>query len=736
VVRTAPDPWGRPVQFVVSPSVLRETKKQFGCDSVVGAALEGEGGTGSAGAHWEYRWFQGDLMVATNLFSVYGRRATMSRVTLAFMEDSGWYVPFWENAGLLDWGLGAGCAFVEKTCADFVASNPDQRFYCTKKEWQSDVNSVCTFDHLARARCEDTQFGDGCVMRVALASSPNCLDPRYETSGGNIFGWHAAPGSRCMPVTWLFKTTSGANGVEYQFPDSSYKQGWRDAVCYKASCADGGGAGSGNSKKLQIDVLGTKLDCPAGETIDLARAMPSKFQQGSIGPCPDAASLCGGLACGEACTSGGQCHEGQCFCDLEFTGKDCGKRLTPSGGWEDYVPLPGGGDGEDGGGSGGGAGGSSPFFAPGGASSYVIVSADLRNSQEDLLRSLDRYKSAVAGLAGVGVSRVSVISYTIDRPAASILGKKKRRRAILAASSENGGGVRVDSRVSTTSPADADAITARVKDPERLAKFGEELKKSGLELVDGSVAVQAPAAGAGGLGGVFGGVGSLFQGMGGSEAERIAIIVGVAVGAVVLLALVGWAVARAVRARRRRREEAAAAAALARLNGGGGPWNGRNGGSGSRVAPLRGAVAAAPGVFDGPRYASSTSAARQQQQQQQQGASYAPPPPPPPSGGLYTVAGRAFTSRDDAEQYALALAVARSLGEPEPAAPPSALALPPAAAAAPAGRAGALSSHPPAPSPSFVQASAPPPTTTGRTPRTSGASGGGGGGGAYPSVRF
>jgi hypothetical protein len=715
------------VPHVVSPAVVRETRRQFGCDTAIGAALEGEGGTGSAGAHWEYRWFQGDLMVATNLFSVYGRRATMSRVTLAFMEDSGWYLPFWDAAGHLDWGHEAGCDFIGQTCSQYVKTNPEQRFYCTASEWGRDVNSVCTFDHLARARCEDTQFGDGCVMRVAMGSSPNCLDPRYETTGGNIFGWASAAGSRCVPVTWLFRTTTSGNGVEYQFPDASFKEGWRDAMCYKASCTGGGegGEGGGGGKtqqKLQLDILGSKVDCPAGETVDLSKALPSKFQQGKIGPCPEAATVCGSLACGEACTAGGQCHEGKCYCDLEFTGKDCGKRLTASGGWEDYVPLPGG---EDGGVVGGGGAGTSPFFPPGGASGYIIVAADLRNSQQDLLRSLDRYKSAVAGLAGVGVPRVSVISYTLDRPATSILGKKLRRRSLQA--SEDSGRVRVDSRVSTLSPQDAEAITARVKDPARLAKFGEELQKAGLDLVEGTVAVQSPAAGAGG-GGLFGGLGNLFQGLGGSEAERIAIIVGVSVGAVVILSLLGWAVARAVRARRRRREEAAAAAAIARLNGGGGGGLG----GGGRVPPLRGDVVGGAGPA---RYASSTSAYRSPT------AQHPPQPQPQQQQQLFTVAGRCFTNRDDAEQYALALAVSRSLGEREPEPPASSLTLPPAAAR---GGGQGLASHATylsptvagggGASPSFVPASAPPPAA-GRTPRTSGASGNGGGG-AYPAVRF
>jgi len=56
--------------MVVSPTVVKESQAQFGCDKVQGAFLENEGGQGSANAHWEYRWFQGELMVATNLFAV------------------------------------------------------------------------------------------------------------------------------------------------------------------------------------------------------------------------------------------------------------------------------------------------------------------------------------------------------------------------------------------------------------------------------------------------------------------------------------------------------------------------------------------------------------------------------------------------------------------------------------------------------------------------------------------
>jgi len=105
-------------------------------------------------------------MVATNLFAVYGKPATMSRITLAFMQDTGWYDVDMDAAGFLNWGYNAGCAFVEKTCNDWIAANPSQQFFCTREQYADTVNTMCTFDGLARARCEDAQFADGCGMKV------------------------------------------------------------------------------------------------------------------------------------------------------------------------------------------------------------------------------------------------------------------------------------------------------------------------------------------------------------------------------------------------------------------------------------------------------------------------------------------------------------------------------------------------------------------------------------------
>lgn len=59
----------------------------FDCDTLDGAKLEDEGGSGTAGSHWESRMFMGEIMVGKSAAS---SRDVLSNVTLALAEDSGW----------------------------------------------------------------------------------------------------------------------------------------------------------------------------------------------------------------------------------------------------------------------------------------------------------------------------------------------------------------------------------------------------------------------------------------------------------------------------------------------------------------------------------------------------------------------------------------------------------------------------------------------------------------------
>ena len=51
--------------------------------------LENDGGSGTAGAHWEKSWVDNEMMAGIiSTGSIY-----ISKLTLKLMEDSGWYLP-------------------------------------------------------------------------------------------------------------------------------------------------------------------------------------------------------------------------------------------------------------------------------------------------------------------------------------------------------------------------------------------------------------------------------------------------------------------------------------------------------------------------------------------------------------------------------------------------------------------------------------------------------------------
>lgn len=52
-----------------------------------------------------------------------------SRLTLAVMEDTGWYVPNYERADPLHWGQNQGCEFAKKSCKYWMDTR-ENRYCC------------------------------------------------------------------------------------------------------------------------------------------------------------------------------------------------------------------------------------------------------------------------------------------------------------------------------------------------------------------------------------------------------------------------------------------------------------------------------------------------------------------------------------------------------------------------------------------------------------------------------
>lgn len=69
---------------------------------------------------------QGDVMVATSPAAAAGAAPRLSPLTLALLEDTGWYAASWQYAMPLEWAKGAGCDFAARA----PARQAEQKLFC------------------------------------------------------------------------------------------------------------------------------------------------------------------------------------------------------------------------------------------------------------------------------------------------------------------------------------------------------------------------------------------------------------------------------------------------------------------------------------------------------------------------------------------------------------------------------------------------------------------------------
>ncbi|KAI0213154.1 Leishmanolysin-like peptidase [Lamellibrachia satsuma] len=106
----------RQTKYIVTPRVQEEVRRHFNCGSLEGAPLEDQGVQSSRNSHWEKRVFMNEIMTASVAFGTY----VISRLTLALLEDTGWYLTDGNKAGDLLWGRSLGCDFVTQSCFEWI----------------------------------------------------------------------------------------------------------------------------------------------------------------------------------------------------------------------------------------------------------------------------------------------------------------------------------------------------------------------------------------------------------------------------------------------------------------------------------------------------------------------------------------------------------------------------------------------------------------------------------------
>ncbi|XP_038851180.1 leishmanolysin-like peptidase 2 [Salvelinus namaycush] len=223
---------------IYTQSVIRALQDHLlSTDPELGGPLENlDVGYRGLSSHWESRVLQGSIMAAA-----LGDPAVVrvDPVTLAALQDTGWYSVNHSRAQSLVWGKGEGAMFGSlSTCHDNSSS-----FFCTGS------GLGCHYLHRHKGECQTDPHLDGCRIYKPLMSACWKEENERETEtewSGELYRID----SRCF-----FSNLSREN-VSLSVSDSVVGR------CYRHRCT--------GLNRYQIQVSGSDwLDCPVGSTIEV-----------------------------------------------------------------------------------------------------------------------------------------------------------------------------------------------------------------------------------------------------------------------------------------------------------------------------------------------------------------------------------------------------------------------------------------------------------------------------------
>jgi hypothetical protein len=277
--------YGKPMVAIKTPKVVAEARKHFGCPTLTDLEVDE-----SSTAHWEARLMRSEIQEPQA-----STETSLSRITAALLEDSGWYTANYALTNTYVYGANQGCAFVTGSCADWTgdyakcASSSESR--CA---WDRRFKGLCRLANVQGLPAWEqyypgmptlagiNDFSDYCPYPIPT-SNGNCELPENSNSNAAILGEAYMRGSRCISGSTILK--------RYQPQPAGLR-------CYRTRCDTNG--------DLLIAVDTEVVRCPqAGGVVDMPAT--SAFR-GSV-TCPRASDLCG---C-DNCPEGNSCLNGVCY---------------------------------------------------------------------------------------------------------------------------------------------------------------------------------------------------------------------------------------------------------------------------------------------------------------------------------------------------------------------------------------------------------------------------------------
>ncbi|XP_041459036.1 leishmanolysin-like peptidase [Lytechinus variegatus] len=172
------------VKMLVTRKVVEEARAHFQCPSLEGIEVENHGGTGTEITHFEKRLLANEAMTGTHT-----HERIFSRLTLAVMEDTGWYVPNYDRADPLHWGQNQGCGFAKKSCKYWMDTRVNRgesiKPYCNIMS-QEPFSLTCDVGRAAVALCNLHEYSSDLPIEYQYFTSlPGVNSSSLSRFGGS-----------------------------------------------------------------------------------------------------------------------------------------------------------------------------------------------------------------------------------------------------------------------------------------------------------------------------------------------------------------------------------------------------------------------------------------------------------------------------------------------------------------------------------------------------------------------
>ncbi|RWS04785.1 leishmanolysin-like peptidase [Dinothrombium tinctorium] len=302
------------VFMIVTPRVVEEVRNHFNCSLLEGAELEDQGEDGTILTHWEKRVFENEAMTGTHTQS-----PVYSRITLALMEDTGWYQPNYSLAQPLKWGKNLGCDFCMKSCKEWIdnkrMSKQSIHPFCDKVK-KDPLETECTDSRDAVALCNLMEYKEdlpptfqnfdyipGIKSGKDLAKYGGSVNLADYCPYIQEFTWKSndvvVRGSQCAFSENMPQVEKNF-ALEFYGPESKCfnhnKEMWEERTCYQVRQWQHWGSGCYKYKckngRLHLDIANYTYTCfHTGQEIRIQRFYNDWLHIGAI-VCPSCKEIC------------------------------------------------------------------------------------------------------------------------------------------------------------------------------------------------------------------------------------------------------------------------------------------------------------------------------------------------------------------------------------------------------------------------------------------------------------